>query len=307
MSLFVDVYEVLSNRLKSEFLGLIEREKGVYDRSIRRICDVCKNYIGYGELRYDKMEDAISRLLEEGIQGKPFLTLLYAILHESLDEDEAALEHLKSFAASDMASPFRNELADFMTLGRFATLEDYNLLEEAATILMERYSTEEDINDILSNLYLKVEHDEYIPVFQRLLVRAKEKYPDNVVLEGFEGFINTKGKDYRKALESFMAVKDKVEQDKENTYFHFNMATAWNNIAGCYLKLGDLAATLVSCETALQHEQQSEDYKVGPALLYKKAEALLLSGEKDQASVIVKLLLDENAQDEKALELKGML
>ncbi len=307
MSLFVDVHEVLSNRLKSEFLGLIEREKGGYDRSVRRICDVCKNYIGYGELRYDKMEDAISRLQEEGIQGKPFLTLLYAILHESLDEDETALEHLEKFSPSDMASSFRNELADFMALGRFATLKEYSRLEEAANILMERYSTEEDISDILSNLYLKVEHDEYIPVFQRLLVRAKEKYPGNLALDGLEGFINTKGKDYRKALESFMTVKEKVEQDKENPYFHFNMATAWNNIAGCYLKLGDVAATLESCETALQHEQKSEDYKVGPALLYKKAEALLLSGEKDQSSLIVNQLLDENPQDETALELKSRL
>jgi tetratricopeptide (TPR) repeat protein len=307
MSLFIDVIEVLSNKIKAGLKEVIESEQKKHDRPIRRICDACFKYLDYGELRYDKMEDGISRLQETGISGNPLKVLLFAVLHESLDEDESAVKYFTEFSDSSPAEPFRQELTDFITIGRLITLKEYPLLENAGSILIDRYTDENTVTDTLSNLYLMAEGKEYLPVFQKLLDRAKGLYPASIQLEGFNGFIRLKGENYQKALESFLAIKERLEQDKDKRYYNLNLASAWDNIAGCYLKLGDASKTVESCDVALSYDENAEDYTVGNSILYKKAEAFLLLGEKELALAIVSKMLNENEDDEKALEIKNRI
>lgn len=307
MSLFIDVPEVLSDKIKAGLLEVIENEKKEQDRPVRKICEVCSKYLDYGELRYDRMEDGIAELQKTGIPGNALHVMLVAILNESLDEDLTALNYFAEFSGSSLAGSFRPELSDFITIGRFVTLKEYDMLENAGTIMIERYTDEDNVTDTISNLYLKAENEEYVPVFQRLLNRAKELYPSDLSLESLNGFMNMKGKDYPKALESFLGIKDKMEQDRDNKNYHFNLALTWNNIADCYLKQGDLAKTIESCDIALTHDEKAEDYKVGNAILYKKAEALILLGDNDQALAIATRLLSEDPDDEIALELKNKI
>jgi len=307
MSLFIDVPEVLGDKIKAVLLEVIENEKKDQDRPVRKICEVCTKYLDYGELRYDRMEDGIAELQKTGIPGNALHVMLVAILNESLDEDLTAINHFAEFSGSSLADSFRMELSDFITIGRFVTLKEYDRLENAGTVMVERYTDEDNVTDTISNLYLKAENEEYIPVFQRLLNRAKELYPSNLSLESLNGFMNMKGKDYPKALESFLGIRDRMEQDRDNKNYHFNLALTWNNIADCYLKQGDAAKTLESCDIALTHDEKAEDYRVGNAILYKKAEALILLGDKDQALAISTQLLAEDPDDEIALEIKNKI
>ncbi len=307
MSLFIDVPEALSDKIKAGLMDVIENEKKGQDRTVRKICEVCNKYLDYGELRYDRMEDGIARLQEIGISGNTLNVMLFAILHESLDEDLIAVNHFTEFSGSSLAESFRSELADFITIGRFVTLKEYDVLEHAGSVMVERYTDEDNIMDTISNLYLKAENEEYIPVFQRLLTRAKELYPSSLSLESLTGFMHMKGKDYRKALESFLTIKDKMEQDRDNQNYNFNLALTWNNIADCYLKQGDAEKTTESCDIALNYDKNAEDYMVGNPILYKKAEALILLGDNDQALAIATQLLSENPDDEKALEIKNRI
>ena len=307
MSLFIDVIIVLSDKIKVRLKEVIGRERKKQDRTIRKICDVCSKYLDFGELRYDKMEHCIKELQENGLSRNALNELLFAVLNESLDEDLIAIEHFKVFSDSSLADEFRSALSDFITIGRFATLKEYDKLEEAGSIIIDRYTDEDNITDTLSNLYLKAENEEYIPVFQRLLVRAKERYPTGISLEGLNGFINMKGKDYQRALESFLQIKDHLEQEKDNQFYNYNLASTWDTIAGCYLKQGDAAKTTESCDIALGYDNNAEDYKVGKPILYKKAEALLLMGEKEQALAIVNQILNEEKDDKQATEIKNRI
>lgn len=307
MSLFIDVTEALSSIMKKNFLGAIESQRKNQDRPIRRICDTCSKYLDYGELRYDRMEDGISELQKTGLSGNDLNLLLYAILHESLDEDQTAIQQLIKFSDSSLAEPFRSELSDFIALGSVLTLQEYDKLENAVSIIIDRYSNEEDITDIISNLWLRIEKEEYFPVFQRMLARAKELYPSGTPLESLNGYINYKGKDYQRALESFLVVKDRLEQDRDNTLVDHNLAYTWDNIAGCYLKLGDADKTIESCDIAINYDMKSEEFKIGASVLYKKAEAFILTGQNDQALAIVNQLLEENKEDKQALEIKNRI
>jgi len=307
MSLFIDVIEDLSDKIKAALNKVIEQEKKDQDRSLRKICDTCSKYLDYGELRYDKMEDGISRLKEAGLSVSAFSVMLMAVMNESLDEDLVALEHFAEFKESSLAAPFYAELCDFIAIARFATLKEYDKLEEAGSIMVDRYTNEANITDTLSNLYLKAEQEEYIPVFQRLVARAKERYPSCMPLEGLNGFISMKGKDYQQALASFLNIKNSLEKEKDNPFYNHNLASTWDNIADCYLKMGDAAKTIESCDIALGYDNNGENYKVGNPILYKKAEALLLLGDKEQALVMVNQILDENKDDEKALEIRASI
>ncbi|MBN2763438.1 MAG: hypothetical protein JXR41_10130 [Bacteroidales bacterium] len=307
MSLFIDVIEVLSDKVKSGLIDVIGQERKNQGRPIRKICDICSKYLDYRDYRYDKVEKAIHHLQETGQPGNPLYTMLLAVLNDSLDEDSMAIEQFTAFSDTPLADPFRTELADFITIGRFVTLKDYDFLETAGSIMVERYTNEDDITDTLSNLYLKADSEEFIPVFQRLLDRARKLYPESLSLEGLNGFINMKGRDYRKALESYLAIKDRLEADKDDPYYNDQLAATWDNIAACYLKLEDVAKTLESCDIALEYDKNAATYRVGNPILYKKAEALLLTGEKEQALAIVDTILNENQEDEKALEIKGRI
>jgi tetratricopeptide (TPR) repeat protein len=181
------------------------------------------------------------------------------------------------------------------------------LLEDAVKIIIERYTDTDNITDTLSNLYLRVEQEQYIPVFQKMIARAKELYPAHPTLESLHGFMNIKGKDYSAALESFTILKDQVERDIENPYFNHMMAIAWDNIADCHLKLGDAEKTIESCEKAFVYELKSEELKVGNSILYKKSEAHLLAGDKEAALAIVSQILEEDEADETALQIKNKI
>ena len=304
MSLFVDVFGVLSDKIKAHFVEIIEKERDGQERSVRKVCDVCSNYLVHGELRYDKVEDGISQLEKMPSVDNPFYVMLFAILNEMLDEDLNAMKFFTGFSKSSLARPFQTEIDDFIAVGRFATFNDFQELENAASILIDRYTNENNIAETLTNLYFKAESEEYLPLFQRLLAKAKEKYPSGIQLESFNGFICMTGQHYEQALESFMTVRERLEVKTDNKFFNFNLATVWDSIADCYLKMGNAAKTIESCDTALSYDANAEDYMVGNSILYKKAEALLLAGEKDQALDIVKRILDEDEDDEKALSIR---
>ncbi|MBN1144732.1 MAG: hypothetical protein JXA72_09915 [Bacteroidales bacterium] len=307
MSLFIDAPESLGNKLKASFIQVIEQERKDLSRPIRKICDDCSKFLDYDELRYDKMEDGIAVIQGAGISGNSLYHLLLAVLNESLDEDAVAADHFSIFCGSSLAEPFREALTDFITIVRCLTLKDYGLLEDAIKIIIERYTDADDITDTLSNLYLKVDQEEYIPVFQNLIAFAKECFPSHPNLESLYSFICMKSNDYPAALESFTSIKNQVEQDIENPHYNYMMAFAWDNIANCHLKLGNAEKTLESCEKALEYEQKSEELKVGNPILYKKAEARLLAGDQEAALAIVSQILEEDEADETALQLKNKI
>jgi|GEM_PF-5091894 tetratricopeptide (TPR) repeat protein len=304
MSLFIDVTESLSNPLKASLIEVIRNEQKHQERSVRKLCETCIKYLDYGELRYDKMEDGVSRLQDMNLPDNPLFVLLMAVLKESLDEDQIAIEYLADFSQSATAEPFRQQLVDFITIGRFMTLGEYAVLENAGSILVERYTDEDTLGDALSNLYLKAEASEYLPVHLNLISKAKEMYPDNLKLEGFSSFIHMKAEQYDEALLSLQTIREKLEQDKDNRFYHFNLASTWESIADCYLKLGHAEKAIESCNAALTYDESSVEYRVGMPILYKKAEAFLLRNEKEQALAIVSEILKENEEDERALEIR---
>jgi tetratricopeptide (TPR) repeat protein len=251
------------------------------------------------------MENGIQEISGLNKSGDAFYTMLLAIMNESLDEDETAVSLLTKFSGSSIARPFVDELSDFITIGKMITLREYDLLETSADIMIQKYTGADTITDTLSNLYLRIDDEAYNPVFQILMDKAKAHYSFSVALESLTGFINIKAKDYGKALESFMAIKEKAEKETDNIYYHFNMASTWDNIAGCYLKLGDAEKTIECCDIAIDHEEKSDELKVGSQILYKKAEALIMKGDKEQALILANRILAESPEDEKAQELAG--
>jgi tetratricopeptide (TPR) repeat protein len=304
MSLFIDVIETLSNKVKAGLNEMIANERNKQDRPVRKICDLCIKYLKYGDLVYYRMEESISQLQERNINDNSIFPVLMAVLNESLDEDQEAVNYLNELSDSPLAQRFRAELIDFITIGKYVTLHENVLLEESGSILVERYTDENTVADTLSNLFLKNDAKENIPVFQKLLDRAKELYLANIQLESFNCFLYIKDENYNKALASSFMVKDNLEQDQESRFYNFNLATAWDNIAGCYLKQGNPEKTIESCDVALSFNEKAEGYTVESAILQKKSEALLLLGDKKQALVAVNQLLDINEEDEKALEIK---
>jgi tetratricopeptide (TPR) repeat protein len=304
MSLFVDVNEVLSDKIKSGLMQIIEQEKQNHERPVRKACETCYKYLDYGELRYDKMEDGIRLLQEKDRQGNALYQLLLAVFNESLDEDEAAIGHFIKFSETPLAETLREDLEDFITIGRVVTLKEHDGLRDAGSVLIGRYSDEENISDILSNLYLRFEKKEFIPVFQQLFQLAEERYPACIPLMSFNGYILVNAGDYSKALELFLQIKDLLEEDKENPFYFHNLASTWDGIAVCYLGLGDAAKTIESCDAATVYDLQAGDHRVGNSILHKKAEGLLLLDQKEEALKIITHLLTEDSKDEKALDLK---
>jgi tetratricopeptide (TPR) repeat protein len=308
MSLFIDVIDPLSSVIKEKLNEVIEAERKDQPRPIRRICETCSKYLDYGELRYDKMEAGIKELVDDAHFGNSLFLVLMAIMNESLDEDQKAVDLFAQFSENHAASEFQQELTDFITIGKFATLKQFDLLETAGNIIIERYSDERTITDTLSNMYLKVENDVYIPVIQGLLAKAREKYPEQMALESLTGFIQIKAMDYQSALTTFTAIKDKLLiKGSENSFINDNLASLWDNMAICYLKLGDAAKTIESCDTALGYDNHAVSYRLGLPVLYKKAEALLMAGNKEAAEDIVNQILAESPEDETAAEIKGRL
>jgi tetratricopeptide (TPR) repeat protein len=307
MSLFIDVIEVLTHKIKGVLVEVIDHERKDQEKAVRKVCDACSKYLDYGELRYDKMEDGISLLQKHAASGNPLHKLLLAVLHESLDEDEVAIKYFMEFSDSSLAEPFRAELIDFIHIGRLITLKEYDKLERTGIDIIEKYTGEDNVVETLSNLYLKTENEEYNHVFQKLVARAREFYPSVLALESLKGHINFRGKEYLQALESFLTIKDRLEQDRENSLYDFSLASVWDNIAECYLNLNDAAKTIESCDFALSHDMNSKVYKVGNPILYKKAEALILLGEKDKAADIAGQILSEDPGDEQAAEIRNRI
>lgn len=308
MSLFIDVNEPLSGIIKERFISLIKSERKDQSRPIRKICEVCSNYLDYGELRYDKMEEGIATLKETVQNSSALYLVLMAIMNESLDEDHNAIKLLTELSETSAASDFKQELIDFITIGKFVTAKQFDLLETAGSIIIERYSEENNITDVLSNLYLKVERDEYLPIVQRLLVKARERFPDLMALESLTGFMQIKAKEYKSALGTFITIKDKLMQHPDdNRFINENLAAVWDNIAICYLMSGDAVKTLESCDTAIDYDNKAVAYKLGLSILYKKAEAYLLAGQHEDVNLITNQILAENPEDETALDIKERL
>ncbi len=307
MSLFVDVIPMLSDKIKSGFMGIIEDKRDGEDRSVRKVCEVCSKYLEYGELRYDKVENGISIVEEKSPGSNDFYIMLLGVLNESLDEDATAVKFLEKFSGSALAGPISSELNDFLVVGRFVTLGEMDKLESAGNILVDKYINEHTISETITNLYFKAESPEYFPVFQRLLDRAREFYPDSIQVDSTAGYINMIAKNHEKALESFTAVKDKLEQDKESKFYNVNLASIWNSIAGCYLDMDDARRTIESCDVALSHNEAAEDTGIWILIMHKKIEALAKMGEKEQALTIIDQILKINEDDEMAQVLRDKI
>src|SRR5512145_1002733 len=131
MSLFIDVVDTLSDKIKTHFVEIIEKEKDGQERPVRKICDFCRNYLIYGELRYDKVEKGIEVLNEMNPGSNAFYQLLLAVLNEAQDEDLIAVNHLTELSGSSLSGPFREAMGDFIIVGRFSTLKEYDKLENA--------------------------------------------------------------------------------------------------------------------------------------------------------------------------------
>jgi tetratricopeptide (TPR) repeat protein len=304
MSLFIDVTEPLSGIVKEKLNGIIENEKKDQPKPIRRICETCSKYLEYGELRYDKMEDGISELNESADISESLYILLMAVMNESLDEDLKALELLQQLSETHSTRDFRQELGDFITLGKFATLGQFELLEDAGSIIIERYSDKNTITDTLSNMYLKVDNDDCIPVIHNLLARAKTKFPDLLALESLTGFMQIKAKDYQSALTTFTGLRDRIAaQADSNPYINDNLASVWDNISLCYMNLGDAEKTIEACNTAIEYDVNAVAYNLGLPVLYRKGEALLLAGKKEEAVATANQILAEFPEDEMATDI----
>lgn len=305
MSLFVDVISPLSDQLKSAFVEIIEREKSSQDRSIRKVCDVCMKFLQYGELRYDKMENGISTVQEKDDPNDPLHVLLLAVLNESLDEDEPAIDYFTLLGKTPLVSSINSELQDFILMGRCITLKQYELIEDTGNIIIQRYSDQQSITDLISNFYLKIDDEAYNPVFQRLMAIAREKYPEHMPLHSLNGFINIKSRNYDAALESFTKILDSLKSDTENKYYPFNMATTLDNIAGCHIKMNDSDKAIEACDNALGFDEKIEaPHKITESILHKKAEALIMKEAYEDANHILHQLLMDNPDDEIALQLK---
>jgi tetratricopeptide (TPR) repeat protein len=305
MSLFVDVIEPLSDKIKASFIGIIENEKKDQERSIRKVCDVCVRFLDYGELRYDRMEDGIRAIQDKGSPDDSLQILLMAVLHDSLDEDESAVNYFTTLAGTSTAKEIQTELNDFITIGRCLALKQYDMLEDSGNIIIERYSNQDSVTDLISNLYLKIDDEAFNPIFQKLVTRAKEQYPDHMPLYGLNGYINIKARNYSAALESYQKIVESIKSETESRFYNFNMATSWDSVAGCYMKMGDADKTLDSCDIALDFDSKAEEpHKITDAILHKKAEAYIMKSNFDQALAILHDLLKNNPDDEIAQELK---
>ena len=304
MSVFVDVFDSLSEPIKKNFLQHIEAEKKNHDRPVRRVCELCIKYLDYGELFYSKMEEGIEEINRIKTGTEPFHMLLLAIMHDPLDENEVVIQNLEQFKKASPHIPFYQELDDFITIARFMSLNETSLMEHAGEIIVERYVNEQNVAEVISNLYLKEESEVHIPMFLKLLTQAKQRFPESNSVDSLSAFLNIKRKNYTEALASFLTIKDRLERNPSHPYFNHNMATTWDQIAGCYMKMEDAEKTLESCETALMYDEKSGDFSVGAPIYHKKAEALMLKGQKEEALEITKRLLKENEEDEVAKELQ---
>ncbi len=304
MSVFIDVFESLSERVKKNFLQLLETERKKQERQVRKICELCIKYLDYGELYYSKMEEAIEEMSRVKTGQEPLHHLLFAILYDPLDENETVIKNLEQFNHASPGIPFHQELDDFITIARYVSLSDMSLMEPACEIIVDRYVNEQDVAEVISNLYLKDEKEENIPAFLNVLARAKQRFPDSSSVDSLNAFFNIKRKDYAQALTSFMIIRDRLEKMSDHTYYHQNMATTWDQIAGCYMKMEDAEKTLESCETALMHDEKSGDFSVGAPIYHKKAEALILLGKTEEALAITTHLLKEDEEDEIAKQIQ---
>jgi tetratricopeptide (TPR) repeat protein len=232
-----------------------------------------------------------------------FYLLLLGVLNESLDEDETAIQYFSDILNTRITGNFTEEFSDFITVGKLNTLSDFTELEKAGLILISKYCDNSNIAELLWQLSIKVNPEEYIPVFEKFCLKALELYPDNFGIKYFHGYIKRLGLNYEAALELFLQVKDELEKDIENTEFNFQLANIWLDISNCYLKNENPDKAIEGCDLSLKYDQKTEENLLKLYILNKKAEALLLKGEKEQAISIFNQLLTEDIENKEALAL----
>jgi tetratricopeptide (TPR) repeat protein len=303
MGIIIDVNEKLSDKIVENFISIIKSRRADEDRSVRKICDQCIQYLTLREVNYlvaDKSIDHINKVL---IDDNAFYLLLLGLLYESTDEDELAVKYFKEVAKTSLAQDFREDLNDFIILGKFYTLTDLTELENAGLILINKISNEADITDWLWQLSTYTDPAEHISTFEKFCAKAWELYPDSFEIGNFQGFLYNLGSNFEAALESFQQVRGKLEMDTENEEYNTKLANIWYNIATCFLKMGDPENTIESCDKALSYDEKSESFLIRTVILNKKAEALLLKGQKELALSIVTGILEENPEDSESLDI----
>jgi tetratricopeptide (TPR) repeat protein len=291
----------LSKKVVKHIVTIILAGKDKEDKPIRKICDQCIRCITFEKERDENTEKSIELITSKSSGEKAFYTLLLGILYDDLEEDEPAFKHFSEFAYSSLAEPFKEELLDFILLARFFNMEDYTNLEKVGLVFLNKYSEGIDAAGFLFQLSTHVNLADNIGTFQSLIDRAKELYPDDYALESFNGYLHNVNEEHEKALESFVKVKDNLEKEVDHPTYNLNLASLWNSIAFCQLKLKNSEKTIESCDTALFYNQKSEEMSIENSILCKKSEAFILQGMKDTALSLVNKVLENSPEDEEAL------
>jgi tetratricopeptide (TPR) repeat protein len=303
MSVTTVVIEELSKKVTDSIVEIIRSEKPNKDKAIQKICDQCIRYIQLEKVKQEDTEKSIEMVKSQLSSDKEFYTLLLAILYEDLDEDELTISCYNEFATSSLVKPFQEEFNDFLLLAVFFNMGDFSELEKVGLTVINKYSSSESAIEFLWHLIQYVEVTDCIPTFQLFINKVKELFPDAYRIEFLQGFLHSKVDNTEKALESFLFVKDNLEKEVENPIFNTELASIWYSIANCYIKMGNSEKAIECCDCSLSYDKNTENFPIENLILCRKANALLANNDKDSALTIVKQILDENPEDNEALDL----
>jgi tetratricopeptide (TPR) repeat protein len=293
----------LSERVIHKLVSIIQDNKDKEEKTVRKICEQCIRYISYRKEKEEDSEKSIETLQNRLSANSQFYTLLLAILYDDIEDDEQALNHYSDFSKTQLAAPFREDLEDYILMARFFNMEDTSALEQVGLAFIERHSEGLNIPEFLYQLSSSVEIKEQIAIFQSLINKTRELYPEEFSIESFQGYLFNMNSQFDKALETLLLVKENLSNDTGNPLFNLSLASTWNGIAYCYIKLNNAEKALESCETALTYNHNSEDISIEHSILCKKADALLLKGQKEEALEVVNKVLEEMPDDAEALDI----
>jgi tetratricopeptide (TPR) repeat protein len=303
MGIFIDVNEELSNKVVENIINTIKTEREREDRTIQKICKHCIQYLTSMEANYELAEKNIDQLKKLPNHNNHFYLLLLGVLNESLDEDETAIQYFSEILNTRITENFTEDLSDFITVGKLNTLSDFSELENAGLILISKYCDESNVSDMLWQLSITVNPEAYLPAFEKLSIKAQELYPENFSIKYFYGYIKKLALNYEAALELFIFVKDELEKEIEDTEDNFQLANIWLDISNCYLKTENPDKAIEGCDISMQYDQKTEEKLLQYYILNKKAEALLLKGEKESALLIINQVLAANPENPEAIAL----
>jgi tetratricopeptide (TPR) repeat protein len=299
------IIEEFSQKVKKELIQIIQNEKIKRDNQIQKIADQCIKILQHEILRVELLEISLEYIKTQ-MKGKgdPFYFLLLAFLYENLEEEEQSMLYLKKYSDSLSDVSFKEELNDFMLYTRFFEWGEFQLLEEVGLSMINKYSGEETISNVLWMLTEYAEMAEYTDTYLLLANKAQELYPEVFRLNSFLGRLFNHTENYEKALNAYINYKNGVEKDEDNPIYNCELANAWATIANAYIKLDDPENAITSSNSALKYDMESEDFKIENYILCNRAKAYLMQNNKDLASIDINKVLASDPEDENALKVQ---